>query len=431
MDETRTETTRRQHSRRPSRRRSAPAQLVAARRSSRSPRRRRALRRPRRPGHRRGRGRGARPAGARLERARPARGRWPALLALFVVRMWPGAATTRRRRPPPRRGEPRSSRWLIGLPIAGADRACSSCRARRTRLLAADDARRHARDARRQRSRCCACRWAAAYHFNQDVVWMPRFGIHYHVAVDGISLWLVLLTTFITPIAAYASFGSIETRIKDWCFALLLLEGGDARRVRRARSLPLLRVLGADARPDVRDDRRLGRREPHQERDQVLPLHDVRLGADARGHPLPGVRVRAASTAGSRASTTSSSQRLVLPRHVQIWLCGGVHARLRHQGADVAGAHLAAGRAHRGADGGLDHPGRRHAEDGDLRLPALLDGPLPRGVRASSAANLAGVAVLGGIIYGALCAWKQDDVKRLIAYSSVAHLGYVMLGLFA
>ena len=50
---------------------------------------------------------------------------------------------------------------------------------------------------------------------------------------------------------------------------------------------------------------------------------------------------------------------------------------------------------------------------------------------AEFGANLAGVAVLGGIIYGALCAWKQSDVKRLIAYSSVAHLGYVMLGLFA
>src|SRR6185436_15335595 len=45
-------------------------------------------------------------------------------------------------------------------------------------------------------------------------------------------------------------------------------------------------------------------------------------------------------------------------------------------------------------------------------------------------ANLAGVAILGGIVYGALVAWKQDDVKRLVAYSSVAHLGYVMLGLF-
>jgi NADH-quinone oxidoreductase subunit M len=45
--------------------------------------------------------------------------------------------------------------------------------------------------------------------------------------------------------------------------------------------------------------------------------------------------------------------------------------------------------------------------------------------------NLAGVAILGGILYGALVAWKQADVKRLVAYSSVAHLGYVMLGLFS
>ena len=60
---------------------------------------------------------------------------------------------------------------------------------------------------------------------------------------------------------------------------------------------------------------------------------------------------------------------------------GRLHAGLRHQGADVPGAHVAAGRAHRGADGGLDHPGGRDAQDGDLRLPALLDGPLPRGVR--------------------------------------------------
>jgi hypothetical protein len=46
-------------------------------------------------------------------------------------------------------------------------------------------------------------------------------------------------------------------------------------------------------------------------------------------------------------------------------------------------------------------------------------------------ATLAWVALIGGIIYGALCAWKQADIKRLVAYSSVAHLGFVMLGLFA
>ncbi len=53
------------------------------------------------------------------------------------------------------------------------------------------------------------------------------------------------------------------------------------------------------------------------------------------------------------------------------------------------------------------------------------------GMASRFTGNLAGVAILGGILYGALVAWKQQDVKRLVAYSSVAHLGYVMLGLFS
>jgi NADH-quinone oxidoreductase subunit M len=56
----------------------------------------------------------------------------------------------------------------------------------------------------------------------------------------------------------------------------------------------------------------------------------------------------------------------------------------------------------------------------------MIPGPAWEG-----AATLAGVAIMGGIVYGALVAWKQDDVKRLVAYSSVAHMGFVMLGLFA
>jgi NADH-quinone oxidoreductase subunit M len=46
-------------------------------------------------------------------------------------------------------------------------------------------------------------------------------------------------------------------------------------------------------------------------------------------------------------------------------------------------------------------------------------------------ATLAWAALLGGVVYGALCAWRQSDIKRLVAYSSVAHLGFVMLGLFS
>ncbi len=64
------------------------------------------------------------------------------------------------------------------------------------------------------------------WHFQYIAPWLPRFGIRYHVAVDGISFWMVLLTTFTTPIAAIVAFGSIKERIKDLCFALLLLHSG-------------------------------------------------------------------------------------------------------------------------------------------------------------------------------------------------------------
>src|SRR5262249_26235180 len=57
------------------------------------------------------------------------------------------------------------------------------------------------------------------WHFQYITTWLPSFGIRYHVAVDGLSLWLVLLTTLTTPIAAYASFGSIKKRTKDLCFS--------------------------------------------------------------------------------------------------------------------------------------------------------------------------------------------------------------------
>src|SRR3546814_8422788 len=66
----------------------------------------------------------------------------------------------------------------------------------------------------------------------------------------------------------------------------------------------------------------------------------------------------------------------------------GVLRLLRRQGADVAGAHLAAGCPCRGTDGRLGDPGRRAAEDGRLRVPAVLDPDVPRGVRHLRAAGL-------------------------------------------
>ena len=67
-------------------------------------------------------------------------------------------------------------------------------------------------------------------------------------------------------------------------------------------------------------------------------------------------------------------------------LLPGLRAGVRHQGADVPAAHLAARRPRRGADGRLGDPGRRAAEVRHLRLPALRAADVPAGRRGGGAA---------------------------------------------
>jgi hypothetical protein len=96
----------------------------------------------------------------------------------------------------------------------------------------------------------------------------------------------------------------------------------------------------------------------------------------------------------------------------------------------VAGPHLAARRARRGADRGLGDPGGDPAEDGRLRLPALLAADVPGGVDLDFAPLVFTLSVIA-IVYTSLVALMQEDMKKLIAYSSVAHMGFVTMGIFA
>jgi hypothetical protein len=97
------------------------------------------------------------------------------------------------------------------------------------------------------------------FQFVESASWIPQFGISYHVGIDGISLLLVLLTTLLMPV------------------------------IRRARSFPVLRFLGADADPDVLHHRSLGRQAPDLRGGEVLPLYDGRIRLHAGGDPLPRV----------------------------------------------------------------------------------------------------------------------------------------------
>src|SRR6188768_4060166 len=65
---------------------------------------------------------------------------------------------------------------------------------------------------------------SAEFQFVELAPWIPAFGIDYHVGVDGISLWLVVLTGFLTPISLLCSWESIEKKTRAFVFFILALE---------------------------------------------------------------------------------------------------------------------------------------------------------------------------------------------------------------
>ncbi len=211
-----------------------------------------------------------------------------------------------------------------------------------------------------------------------------------------------MLTTFLMPLVLLARVERPEAPGEELRVLQPVPRDRHDRRLRRAEPVPVLRVLGSDAGPDVLHHRDLGRAAARLRGREVLPVHDGRLAADAGRDPgallaapaavrrrelRPGARTR--RTRRRRCSTPMRAARgrgrVVEDAAVAL---RGVRAGLRHQGADGAVPHLAARRAHRSADGGLGGARRRAAQDGHLRLRALRAAALPGRRRAGRAADL-------------------------------------------
>ena len=324
-------------------------------------------------------------AGALVPRAETGKSAWAtrapmaivaALIALFTVKMWPLAAGELPEVTTPIHEAPHLLSWLLAIPFIGAVIVLLIPRSTPGIIVGTTLTTMAATLV--TALPILSVPMGRTYHFNHDFLWMPKLGIHYHVAVDGISLWLVMLTVFIMPIATYVSFGSITTRLKDWCFALLLLESAMIGTFIaldlflfyaffELTLVPMYVMIGV-----------WGRQQAHLRDAEVLPLHVLRLAPDARGRPVHRVLVRSRDRRAV-VRLLRSLQRLLFDRDtVQIWLFFAFALSFSHQSADVAGAHLAARRAHRSTDRRLDHPRGRDAQDGNVRLHALLPGPLPR-----------------------------------------------------
>ncbi len=270
------------------------------------------------------------------------------------------------------------------------------------------------------------------WHFQHIVPWIDMAGIRWHVAADGISLWLIILTTFTTPIAAFVSFGSIKTNIKELCFAFLLLQGamigsfvaldmfvfylfwelmlvpmflligiwGGADKIKAAIKFFLFTMTGS-----------------------VLMLAAM-LYLVWTNHELTGIW----------SFDYLQLTQVILPGTPTDWgpqtLCFWAFSLAFFIKVPMFPLHTWLPDAHTEAPtGGSIVLAAVMLKLGTYAYLRFSMGLFPA-VASSFAPTLAGFAIMGGILYGALVAWKQSDIKRLVAYSSVAHLGFVMLGLF-
>ena len=268
---------------------------------------------------------------------------------------------------------------------------------------------------------------SADYQFVEQYAWLPQFGIQYLIGVDGISLFLLVLTGFLTPLALLSSWESVHKNVKNFSFFVLALETAMLG-VFVAIDLFLFYVFW-DA--------------------VLIPMYfligiwgyDRRVYAAVKfilytmaGSVLMLIAIIGLSWAHSAATGVPSFNLLdlytvQLPRSTEFWMFLAFtlafvikvplfpfHTWLpdAHVEAPTAGSIILAGVMLKMGTYGL------------LRFAFPL---FPEA--ALYFAPWLGVLAVIGIIYGALVAMVQPDMKKLVAYSSVSHLGFVVLGLAA
>lgn len=267
----------------------------------------------------------------------------------------------------------------------------------------------------------------ADFQFVEKTTWIESLGISYHMGIDGISILLILLTTFTTPLVILSSWTSIQKRVKEYMIVFLMLETGMIG-VFCALDLFLFYIFWEG---------------------MLIPMYFIigvwggtrRIYATIKfflftmfGGVLMLVAILSLYFLHSNQFGFSSFdyiaiKEVIISSKYQMWLFLAFalafaikvpmfpfHTWLpdAHVEAPTGGSVILAGIL------------LKMGTYGFLRFC------LPLFPNASeSFIGLMSILAIIGIIYGALVAMVQPDIKKLVAYSSVSHLGFVMLGIFA
>jgi len=264
---------------------------------------------------------------------------------------------------------------------------------------------------------------ATGYQFAADAEWIAELGIGYRIGIDGISLVLIVLTTFLCPLTLLGAWRSIERRVKEFVVAMLVLETGMLGAFAaldlflfyvfwEAMLIPMYFIIGVWG----------GQRRVYAAIKffiftmagsllmllaiiyvaQAGPGWDFSLAGALRRDLAPDVQ-----TVSFWAFAIAFAVKVpMFPLHT--WLPDA------HVEAPTPGSVILAGVLLK------------------LGIYGFIRFAFPLFPHATmQALPVLGWLAVAGIIYGAVVAWVQADMKKLVAYSSVSHLGFCMLGLAA
>jgi len=265
------------------------------------------------------------------------------------------------------------------------------------------------------------------FQLEVNKLWIAPLGIRFHLGIDGISLWLVLLTTFLVPLTLLSpqAIGIRNIRVREFTIAMLVLETGMLGAFLaldlfvfyvfwELMLIPMYFIIGIWG-----GERRLYA--------AIKFVIYTLVGSLLMLVAILYLYVQFKAATGHFTFDYTELSHLTLPYGPQL-LCFGAFALAFAIKVPIFPLHTWLPDAHVEAPTGgsviLAGVLLKFGTYGFLRF-ALPLFPLA----AAACAPIIVLLAVIGIIYGALMAYVQDDAKKLVAYSSVSHLGFVVLGI--